>query len=174
VVLGTVAVIVGGLAGPAAAKTVSPKKYAKTVCATLDGLVDSETELVDAYNALPVDDTATFQSQTIELVNGFVADLSAAEAKLKKISPDVKGGKKISKVFSDYLDGQVTDVQAAVDTFAAADPNGVAFAADVSALEVAVNLLTTTAGDPFSEVTNQDLLQAFDEEKACSEIVTVF
>jgi hypothetical protein len=44
----------------------------------------------------------------------------------------------------------------------------------VATLEVAVNLLSTTAGDPFSEVTNQDLLEAFDEESSCEEIVTVF
>jgi hypothetical protein len=174
VALGTVAVVVFGLAVPAAAKTVSPKKYAKLLCTTLGDLVESQDELVDTYNALPVDDTATFQGQTVDLVNGFVEDLAAAEAKLKKLSPDVKGGKKISRVFSGYLDGQATEVQAAVDTFVAADPNGVAFTADVAALEVAINLLSTTAADPFSEVTNQDLLGAFDEEPACEDIVTVF
>jgi hypothetical protein len=174
VVLGTVAVLVLGLAGPAAAKTVSPEKYAKSLCTTLSDLVESQNELVDTYNTLPVDDPATFQSQTVDLVNGFVADLEAAEAKLKKLKPDVDGGKKVAKVFNEYLTGQASEVQAAVDTFAAADANGVAFAADVAALEVAINLLSTTAGDPFSEVTNQDLLEAFDEESSCEEIVTVF
>ncbi|HUF85066.1 MAG TPA: hypothetical protein VMQ81_10790 [Acidimicrobiia bacterium] len=174
VVLGTVALLVLGLAGPAAAKTVSPKKYAKSLCTTLGDLVDSQNELVDTYNAVPVDDPATFQSQTVELVNGFVADLEVAAAKLKKLRPDVDGGKKIAKVFNEYLTGQATEVQAAADTFAAADANGVAFAADVAVLEVAINLLSTTAGDPFSEVTNQDLLAAFDETKSCEDIVTVF
>lgn len=174
VVLATVAVLVLGLAGPAAAKTVSPEKYAKSLCTTLNGLLDSQNALVDAYNALPADDSAAFQSQTVDLVDGFVVDLEAAEAKLKKLRPDVKGGRKVSKLFVNYLDGQATEVQAAVDTFAAADPNGVAFAADVAVLEVAVNLLSTTAGDPFSEITDQDLLRAFDEENSCEDIVTVF
>ena len=174
VVLGTVAVLVLGMAGAAAAKTVSPKKYAKSLCTTLSDLVESQNELVDTYNTLPVDDPATFQSQTVDLVNGFVADLQAAEAKLKKLKPDVDGGKKVAKVFNEYLAGQATEMQTAVDTFAAADSNGVAFAADVAALEVAISLLSTTAGDPFSEVTNQDLLEAFDEESSCEEIVTVF
>jgi hypothetical protein len=162
------------MAGPAAAKKVSAEKYAKTLCTTLDKLVDSANELVEAYNALPVDDPATFQTQTVELVNGFLEDIQAAETKLKKSTPDVSGGKKIAKTFNEYLAGQSTELQTALDTFAAADPNGVAFAADVAQLEVAVNLLTTTAGDPFSTVTNQDLLQAFDEEPACEDVVTVF
>jgi hypothetical protein len=153
---------------------VSAEKYAKSLCTTLGDLVESQEALVDAYNTLPVDDPATFQAQTVELVNAFVDDLEAAEEKLAKLTPDVKGGKKIRKMFVDYLDGQISAVQSAVDTFAAADPNGVAFAADVASLEVAINLLSTTAGDPFSEVTNQDLLQAFDEEKSCADIVTVF
>jgi hypothetical protein len=174
VVLGTVAVLVLGFSGPAAAKTVSPEKYAKTLCKNLGGLIDSQNELVDAYNALPIDDTATFQSQAVDLVNGFVADIEAAEAKVKKLKPDVDRGKKVAKVFNEYLTGQAAQVQAAADTFAAADANGVAFAADVAALEVAINLLGTTAGDPFGEVTNQDLLGAFDEEPACEDIVTVF
>jgi hypothetical protein len=174
VVLGTVAVLVLGMAGPAAAKTVSPEKYAKSLCTTLGDLVEAQNELVDTYNTLPIDDPASFQSQTIDLVNGFVADLEAAEAKLKKLKPDVDGAKKVAKIFNEYLAGQATDVQAAVDTFAAADANGVAFAADVAALEVAINLLSTTAGDPFSEVTNQDLLEAFDGERSCEDIVTVF
>ncbi|MGI8796445.1 MAG: hypothetical protein ACR2IR_07715 [Acidimicrobiia bacterium] len=174
VVLATVAMVVVGLAGPAVAKTVSPKKYAKSLCTTLSDLVESTNELVDTYNTLPVDDPVAFQSQTVDLVNGFIADLEAAEAKLKKLKPDVDGGKKVAKVFNDHLAGQAAEVQAAVDTFAAADANGVAFAADVAALEVAINLLSTTAGDPFSEVTNQDLLEAFDEESSCEEIVTVF
>jgi len=174
VVLATVGVLVLGLASPAAAKTVSPKKYAKSLCTTLSDLLESQNTLVDGYNALPVDDPASFQSQTIDLVNGFVADIDAAEAKLRKVRPDVKGGKKVSKLFVNYLDGQATEVQAAVDAFAAADPNGVAFTADVAALEVAVNVLSTTAGDPFSEITNQDLLGAFDKERSCEDIVTVF
>jgi hypothetical protein len=167
-------VLVVTMAGPAAAKKVSPEKYAKTLCSTLDGLLDSTTELVDAYNALPVDDSATFQTQAVELANTFIADLEAAEAKLKKVTPDVSGGKKISKSFVEYLSGQTAEVQTAVDTFAAADANGVAFAADVATFEVAVQTLGVTASDPFSEVTNQDLLQAFDGEKSCDDIVTVF
>ena len=166
--------LVVAMAGPAAAKKVSAEKYAKTLCTTLDNLVDSAEELVEAYNALPVDDPATFQTQAVELVNGFLADIQAAETKLKKLTPDVSGGKKIGKTFTEYLTGQATELKTAVDTFAAADPNGVAFAADVAQLEVAVNLLATTAGDPFSTVTNQELLKAFDEEPACEDVVTVF
>jgi len=86
----------------------------------------------------------------------------------------VSGGKKTARLFATYFQEQADEVQAALDTFAAADPNGVAFQADGVTLEVAINLLSTTAGDPFSEVTNQDLLAAFAEEPSCDDVVTVF
>jgi hypothetical protein len=170
IVLGTVAVVALGVAGTAVAKTVSPERYAKVLCTTLG----AKDELVDGYAALPGDDSAIFQTQAVELVNELIADLKAGKAKLKKLTPDIERGKKTSKLFVRTLDDQVATLRAAVDTFAIADPNGVAFAADVAQLEVAVNLRETTTGDPFNEVTNQDLLEAFDEEPSCEEIVTVF
>lgn len=170
VALATAAVLALGLAGPAVAKMVSPKKYARLLCATLD----AQSELTDAYSALPVHDSVTFQADAIALVDTFLADLDTGRKKLKKLTPDVDGGKKISKVFVGYLDDVITQVQSARDMFAAADPNGVAFAADVSTFEVALTVLNTTVEDPFSEVTNQDLLGAFDKERSCEDIVTVF
>ncbi len=174
VVLATVAMVVVGLAGPAAAKTVSPKKYAKSLCGTLGDIGDANEQLATDFGTIPGDDSAAFQTQIIDLANGFVAELEAAESKLKKLIPDVEGGKKVSKLFVESLDEQASATQAAIDTFAAADPNGVAFQADVSTFGVALDTVTLTLGDPFSEVTNQDLLEAFDEESSCEEIVTVF
>lgn len=171
VVLGTVTMLVVALAGPAAAKTVSPEKYAKSLCSTLGDVFGSQDELVDAYNAVPADDSVAFQSQTVDLVNGFVADLEAGEAKLKKLTPDVKRGKKVARLFIANLDRQSAAIQAAIDTFARADPNGVTFQMDVTAFGVS---LDSPGSQPFSEVTNQDLLEAFDEEPSCEEIVTVF
>jgi hypothetical protein len=43
----------------------------------------------------------------------------------------------------------------------------------VAPLETALNLLSVTSCDPFSDITNQDMLQAFDEVAACEEIVSV-
>jgi hypothetical protein len=169
VVLATAAVLVLGLAGPAVAKTVSPKKYARSLCTTLD----ARSELTDAYSALPVKDSVTFQADAITLVDTFLADLEAGRRRLKRLTPDVDGGKRISKIFVAYVDDVIMEVQSARDTFAAADPNGVAFAADVSTFEVALTVLNTTVGDPFREVTNQDLLAAFDEVRSCDDIVTV-
>jgi hypothetical protein len=174
VVVGVAAMLVAVMAGPVAAKTVSEERYAKSLCGTFTGLLDAQAELTDVYNNQTSDDPATFQGEAVALVNGFVADLEAAAKKLRKLTPDVSGGKKISRLFATYFEEQADEVQAAVDTFAAADPNGVAFQADVVTLEVAINLLSTTAGDPFSEVTNQDLLGAFDEEPSCDDVVTVF
>ncbi|MCI0634809.1 MAG: hypothetical protein L0206_12960 [Actinobacteria bacterium] len=174
VAAGAAAVLVAVTAASAAAKTVSAEKYARSLCDTLDDLLESGNELLDTYNNDTSDDPPTFHREAIELVNGRIAELEAAAKKLKKLTPDVSGGKKISRTFSQYLQGQADDLQDAVDVFAGADPNGIAFQADVTALEVAFNLLSTTAGDPFSEVTNQDLLQALDEESRCADVVTVF
>ena len=66
------------------------------------------------------------------------------------------------------------EVQSAVDDFEAADPNDVAFVGDVTTFEVAFNVLSTTLSDPFSEVDDQDLLKAFDKEKSCKDVVTIF
>jgi hypothetical protein len=170
IVLGTVLVVVLAVAGTAAAKTVSPEKYAKTLCRTLG----AKDELVDGYAAIPADDSGAFQVQAVQLVNELIADLKTGRAKLRRLVPDIDGGKKTSKLFVRTLGDQIDTLQAAVDTFAVADPNGVAFAADVAQLEAVVNLLEGTTGDPFGKVRNQDLLEALDEEPSCDEIVTVF
>jgi hypothetical protein len=172
-VVAVAAAFVVVMAAPAAAKTVSPERYVKSLCGTINTLLETDSELTDVYNNETSDDPATFQGEAAEIWNGFADDLDAAAKKLRKLTPDVSGGKKISKLFATYLEGQADDIREAVDTFAAADPNGVAFTADVAALDTALNLLSTTAGDPFAEVINQELIGAFDEEPSCDDLVTV-
>jgi hypothetical protein len=67
-----------------------------------------------------------------------------------------------------------TQVSRALEKFQAADPNGVAFQADVSTFEVAVSLLDTKTSDPFSKIDDQDVLGALNEERSCKEVVTVY
>jgi hypothetical protein len=169
VAAGIAAILVAVIAGPAAAKTVSPERYARSLC----GLLDGGNEYVDAYNAIATDDPVAFQAEVVQLTDDYVADLQAGEAKLKKLAPDIKGGKKVSKLFVGYVDDIVTEVQDALDTFAAADPNGIVFTADVATFQVAVSLISTTVDDAFAEVTNQDLLKALEEEPSCEDVVTV-
>lgn len=173
VVLGIVTLLIAGLAGPVAAKTVSPGKYAKSLCSTLGGVLASHEEFRDAYGALPVVDSVTFQAQAIEVVNVLLADLQSAQAKLERLKPDIEGGRRVSKLFSGYVGSQATAVQSARDAFALADPNGVAIAADVTAFEIGVSTATQILDDPFTEITNRELLEAFDKEKSCDDLINV-
>ena len=68
----------------------------------------------------------------------------------------------------------ITKLTDAVTAFRAADPNGVAFQGDVTQLQVAFNIVEVGVEDPFGKVKEQGLLQAFHDEKSCSDIVTVF
>jgi hypothetical protein len=38
---------------------------------------------------------------------------------------------------------------------------------------VAINLLDTKTSDPFTKVTDQDVIGAFDDERSCDEVVTI-
>jgi hypothetical protein len=155
-------------------KKISDTKYAKTLCAKLTALDTSESQLVDKYNALPTDDAATFQRQAAALVDSYLADIKKASAQFQKLEPDVGGGKKISKTFVSYFDGAASEIQTALDSFRSADPNSPAFQGDVTVFETSLKVLSAKIGDPFSKVTNQELLSAFKKEKSCKDVVSVF
>jgi hypothetical protein len=93
---------------------------------------------------------------------------------LKKSYPDVDDGKKVAKLFIANVAELREEVSTAVDAFTAADPASPAFVGDVTQFEVAFNVLSAQLSDPFSEVDDQDLLKAFDEQKKCEDVVTVF
>jgi hypothetical protein len=157
----------------AAPKEVSTEKFAKTVCGSYSKIQDRLGEFTDAYNTLPADDPTAFQTQAADLTNSLLDDASALQTKLKKVYPDVDDGKKISKLFVKNLNEINKEVSAALETFQAADPNGVAFQADITTFEVAINLLDTKTSDPFSKVTDQDVIGAFDDEESCDDVVTI-
>jgi hypothetical protein len=167
------AFVIVALAAPAAAKKVQPKRYAKTVCNTLTDVLDAATADEESYNALPADDPAAFQAAVLELSEEFLATLEDAQAKVAKVTPKVKGGKKEAEIFVDYFDVLVADLEGAIDTFAAADPTSPGFVGDATRFEATFNNLLLTAPDPFAQVTNQGLIEAFDQ-KACEDHVQVF
>jgi gas vesicle protein len=173
VVVAAAAALLGAAGTPVGTKKVSDEKYAKTLCTTLKDLKDTQGGLVDQYNALGVADPPGFQSQAAGLVEGYLSEVKSAAAKLKKLEPDVGGGKKIARAFTAYINGVANEVQAALDTFRAANPGSPAFAGDITAFETSINVLGTTLGDPFSKVKNQELLGAFDKERSCDEVVQV-
>ena len=169
----SVCAALGLFTGTAAAKTVPDGKYVKSVCAGIHKAKNAFGKTVDGYNALESTDPAAFQTQAAALVDGLIATIKKSEAKLKKLSPE-DGGKKVTKVFGAYLKAFITKLSDAVTTFRAADPNGAAFQGDVTQLQAAFNIVEVGVEDPFGKVKDQGLLQAFHDEKSCSDIVTVF
>ena len=156
------------------ARKVSAARYAKTVCTTIDGLTAAKKTLVDAYNALPTDDAATLQAQSIALAEDYVAEFDRAEQRFRKTTPDIDDATKVRKLFVSFVSDAGDEIRQAVDAYRAADPNGVAFQGDVITFETAFNVLEAKLGDPFSKIKDQKLLAAFDGEKACKDVVQVF
>jgi hypothetical protein len=173
VVAVSVCVAFGALAGTAAAKTVPDGKYVKSVCSGIHKVKNAFGKTVDSYNALESTDPVAFQTKASALVDTLLATIKKSEAKLKKLAP-ADGGKKVTKLFDNYLKAFITKLTDAVTAFRAADPNGVAFQGDVTQLQVAFNIVEVGVEDPFGKVKEQGLLKAFHDEKSCSDIVTVF
>ena len=165
-----VAGLVLGTSGVAAAKTVSDKKYAKSLCGAIQGVSDTIDQIQPATGG----DPAATQAQILQSTDQLLESLQTAKAKAAKISPS-DGGKKVTKTFDAYFQGNIDGVTTAREKLAAADPANVAFAADIAQFTAALQTLDATTGDPFSKLSaNQDLLQALKKEQACSQIVTVF
>jgi hypothetical protein len=171
-------VVMAGTASAAVdskSKSVSTAKYAKTVCTVYGGVTDTVSAFIESYNQdTSSTDPVEFQGQVVDLTETLLDDVASAQAKLKKVRPDVDDGKKIGKLFVTGLKTVQTEVSDALETFRAADATGVAFQADISQFEVAINLLDLKRTDPFSELDDQDLLKAFDEERSCKDVVTIF
>jgi hypothetical protein len=162
--------LVLGTAGVAGAKTVSDKKYAKTICRAISGVSDTIDKIQPANSG----DPSTAQAQILQSTDDLLASLNAAKAKAANLSPS-DGGKKVTKLFDQYFQSSVDGVTTARQKLAAADPNNVAFAADIAQFTAALQTLEATTGDPFSKLSsNQDLLQALKKEKTCAQIVTVY
>ena len=128
----------------------------------------------DEYNAGTSSDPTTFQTEVGTLTTGLLDDITALQAKVRNVYPDVDDGKQITKLFVKNFNEIKTQISTALEKFQAADPNGVAFQADVSTFEVAVNLLDTKTSDPFSKIDDQDVLTALDGQKSCSDVVTIY
>ncbi len=161
--------LVLGTASVAGAKTVSDKRYAKSLC----GAMTQVSDTIDQIQPASSGDPATAQTQILQSTDQLLASLNAAKAKAAKLSPS-DGGKKVTKIFDQYFQNSIDGVTAARQKLAAADPNGVAFSADIAQFTAALQTLQATTGDPFSKLSPyQDLLHALKAEKTCSKIVTV-
>jgi hypothetical protein len=176
-VLVTVLVPLAGVAAGASVsakqKPVSEAKYARSVCSAYTNLIQEIEDYTTSYKATS-NEPVQFQTEVVALTNDLVAKITLDQAKVKKVYPDVDDGKKIAKLFANNLAEIKSEISGALAKFQAADANGVAFQADVAQFEVAINLLSVKTSDPFSKVTDQDVIGAFDDEKACKTVVNVY
>lgn len=164
---------VGASVAAAKQKPVSEEKYAKTLCSTYNSVIGGDLDaFTAAYTAAPTDDPAAFQTAVVTAAQEFLDQMATRKAKLAKVYPDVDQGKKIAKIMAGDLTNVSEKVSDALEKFQAADASGVAFAADVTQFEVAIQLLGVDSTD-LSKVTDQDVIGAIEDEKSCQEIFPV-
>ena len=171
-VLVPLAGVVAGASVSAKQQQVSEAKYAKVLCSTYNKALANINDFTDAYNAAPTDDPVAFQTSVIAATSEYLDNLAQLKTKLTKVYPDVDNGKKIAKVMAGDLNTIRTKMSGALEKFQAADPNGVAFIADITTFEVALRLLGVDSTD-LSKVTDQDVIGAIDDEKSCKKIFPV-
>jgi len=169
-------VLVSGAAGASVAaksKKVSTDKYAKTLCHTYNQVIADVNGFVSDIDSLEITENASFQADVGTAGAGLLTKLEASEKKLKSVYPDIDDGKKVSKLFAKNTVELQTAFSDALATFAAADPNGVAFQADVAVLSTHLATLGTSLTDVTAQITDQDLIGSIGDENTCHEIFPV-
>jgi hypothetical protein len=167
-VLLIVGIVVGG-AGVAAARPQkqSTSKYAKTVCGTYQGLLNDITGYGTAIGNLDPTDPTGFQTSATTQTTALINQIKVAEKKLSNAYPDISNGQKVGKLLAtnaSELDTLLTSAEAQLAQ------GGIAGATQFTA---SIATLSTKLSDPFSKVTDQDLINAFQKEKTCKNVVQV-
>jgi len=169
-VLVVVGVVAGGAGMASAAskpKQQSAATYAKTVCSTYQGLLNDITAYGSAISALDPTDPTAFQTSATTQTNTLITQVKAAEQKLSGAYPDISNGKKVGKLLATNATELDTLLTSAEGQLAA---GGIAGATQFT---TAIATLSSKLSDPFSKVTDQGLINAFQKEKTCKNIVTV-
>ncbi|HSO95708.1 MAG TPA: hypothetical protein VLV81_06675 [Acidimicrobiia bacterium] len=168
----TTTALVVSMAGVAVAspkpKKQSPAKYAKTVCGTYTQLENDIGTFATAIGGLDTTDVAGYKTGAAAPTTTLLASLKADEAKLAAAYPDISNGQKIGKLLvtnANELDKSLTQALATLQ----ADPS----VAGPGKFAGSVATLPTKLSDPFSKITDQTLINAFQKEKLCKNVVRV-
>ena len=168
----TTAALVVSMAGVASAaakpKKQSAAKYAKTVCGTYSQLETDIGTFATAIGNLDPSDPAGYKTQAAAPTNTLLTTIKAAETKLAAAYPDVSNGKKIGSLLVTNATELDTSLTNALSTLQA-DKS----VAGPTVFRVAIQVLPTKLSDPFSKVTDQTLINAFQKEKLCKNVVQV-
>ena len=167
-VLVAAGVALGGV-GTAGAKPTkqSTNKYAKTVCGTYSHLLNDFTHYTTGIGNLDTTDSAGFASQATAQTNAFLATVKNDEKTLQGVYPDISNGKKVGRLLATNATEIDNAISAALSQLQSGGGAGPAvFVANLQTLGSKIS-------DPFSKVTDQGLISAFQKEKACKDVVHV-
>ncbi|HEY6318467.1 MAG TPA: hypothetical protein VI462_11340 [Acidimicrobiia bacterium] len=168
-VVGVVAGLVLGTAAAAAAKPrqESTTKYAKTVCGVYSTLINEITTYAGAIAALDPSDPTNYANQATALTNPLITTVQTDETMLQNVYPAISNGKKVGA----SLVANATEINQGLHmALAKLDPSNPGSPVDFQA---SIETLSTGLSDPFSKITNQQLLTAFQKESSCKSVVTV-
>jgi hypothetical protein len=169
VVAGVVAALVAGTAAAAAAKPrqESTTKYAKTVCGVYSTLINQITTYAGAIANLDPSDATNYANQATALTNPLLTTVMTDEATLQNVYPAISNGKKVGA----SLVANASEIAQGLHTaLGKLDPSNPGSPVDFQA---SIETLATGLSDPFSKITNQQLLTAFQKESSCKSVVTV-
>jgi hypothetical protein len=160
-------VLAAGSVAEAKPKKQSTSKYAKTVCTTYSTLLNSFTTYAQGIQSLDTTDTAGFASQATTQTNTFLGAVKADEKTLQGAYPDISNGKKVGSLLATNATEVDNAISAALNQL---QSGGIAGPAVFGA---ALQTLGTKISDPFSKVTDQGLINAFQKEKSCKDVIHV-
>jgi hypothetical protein len=167
-VLTVAAVVVGAVAAAdAAPKKQSPAKYAKTVCGTYSQLEGAFRQFADGIGTLDPSNSTAYELQATAKTDALLGTVKAAEATLQAVYPDVARGKQVGVLLTSNASEIDTAVTAALQQVQSGG------AAAVVQFQVAIQTLGTKLTDPFSQVKDRNLINAFQKEKTCKDVVHV-
>ena len=164
--------LVFGASGIAGAASTKPKqqssaKYVKTVCGVYKQLIADVNSYETSLGSLDQGDPTSFVPAATTQTNALLTTVRNAETTLKGAYPKISNGKKVGAL----LATNATEIDSALTSASGQlQAGGIA---GVTQFVVGIDTLKVKLSDPFSKVTDQGLINAFQKEKTCKSVVQV-
>ncbi len=157
-----------GIAGAATKpKQQSSAAYVKTVCGVYNQLLADFGNFTKSIGNLDQGDPTTFTPAATAQTNTLLSTVKADETTLKAVYPNISNGKKVGALLATNATELESQLTSAVNQLQAGGIAG------VTQFTVGIDTLGAKLTDPFSKVTDQGLINAFQKEKACKSVVQV-
>lgn len=155
---------------------VTPAEFAATTCGLWDETAKQDAALEEVpfeplFDSEPGDRTDQLD-RVIEVSEAYLAHVESARAASAEAVPAVKDGEAIAQLFVDYYEERLAIAEPLVEEFRSTET------------EIFANEISFAAGDmffffqsgldfPFSDVEDQDLIEAIGAEPTCADYVEV-